>query len=83
MITELPSSTMALAAIGALLVLCLAYRAALPRPIPGIPYNQVAATKLLGDVPEMLAYVMRTKRMFVSHPEVRVTKSVGSANWKL
>lgn len=43
------------------------YRAALPRPLPGIPYNRDAANKLLGDVPEMIRYVMRTKRVFVCH----------------
>lgn len=51
------SSTAVLVASGALLIVYLAYRAALPRPIPGIPYNRDAASKLLGDVPEMLAYV--------------------------
>ncbi|KAF7523902.1 hypothetical protein G7054_g11586 [Neopestalotiopsis clavispora] len=35
-----------------------------PRPIPGIPYNRNAAGMLLGDVPEMMGYVMRTKRIF-------------------
>jgi hypothetical protein len=36
-----------------------------PRPIPGIPYNRDAAGKLFGDIPEMMGYVMRTKRIFV------------------
>ncbi|KAH6838508.1 cytochrome P450 [Chaetomium sp. MPI-CAGE-AT-0009] len=40
------------------------YRAALPKPLAGIPYNRDAAGKLFGDVPEMMAYVMRTKRVF-------------------
>lgn len=44
----------------------LAYRAVLPKPLPNIPYNRDAAKMLLGDVPEMMSYVMRTKRMFVS-----------------
>jgi hypothetical protein len=42
------------------------YRAILPKPLPGIPYNKDAAGKLFGDVPEMMAYVMRTKRIYVS-----------------
>lgn len=42
------------------------YCAALPKPLPNIPYNRDAANKLFGDVPEMMAYVMRTKRIFVS-----------------
>ncbi|KAK4159210.1 cytochrome P450 [Cladorrhinum sp. PSN259] len=40
------------------------YRAALPKPLPGISYNQDAARKLFGDVPELMGYVMRTKRIF-------------------
>lgn len=42
------------------------YKTALPCPLPDIPYNRDAAHKLLGDVPEMVGYVMRTKRIFVS-----------------
>ncbi|KAK4235980.1 cytochrome P450 [Achaetomium macrosporum] len=41
-----------------------AYRAALPKPLKGIPYNRNAVDKLFGDVPEMIGYVMRTKRIF-------------------
>jgi hypothetical protein len=60
------SSAQGTLALGLLLaVLYLAYRAALPKPLADIPYNRDAAHKLLGDVPEMLAYVMRTKRVFV------------------
>ncbi|KAH6635928.1 cytochrome P450 [Chaetomium tenue] len=40
------------------------YRAALPKPLAGIPYNRDAANKLFGDIPEMMGYVMRTKRVF-------------------
>ncbi|KAK3315597.1 cytochrome P450 [Apodospora peruviana] len=53
-----------LVASGILAILYLGYRAVLPKPIPGIPYNHDATSKLLGDMPEMLGYVMRTKRMF-------------------
>jgi hypothetical protein len=42
------------------------YRAILPHPLPGIPYNEDAANKAFGDVPEMMGYVLRTKRIFVS-----------------
>lgn len=52
----------AVAAIG----LYTLYRAVLPKPLEGIPYNKDAADKLLGDVPEMMGYVMKTKRIFVS-----------------
>jgi hypothetical protein len=50
------------------IALYIAYRAILPKPIPGIPYNKDAAGKLLGDIPEMMSYVMRTKRIFVRGP---------------
>ncbi|KAL2181149.1 cytochrome P450 [Thermothelomyces heterothallicus CBS 202.75] len=51
--------------LGALLAgLYRLYRGALPKPLPNIPYNRDAANKLFGDVPEMMAYVMRTKRIF-------------------
>lgn len=33
-----------------------AYRAALPRPIPGIPYHEKSAKSVLGDVPRMLRH---------------------------
>lgn len=46
--------------------LWILYKAILPKPIPGIPYNKDAANKLFGDVPEMMRYVLRTKRIFVS-----------------
>lgn len=63
-----------------LLGLYVLYRAALPKPIPGIPYNKGAAGKLFGDVPEMMGYVMRTKRIFVrrrdlTHVSWRKTKT--------
>nr|WGZ60619.1 cytochrome P450 [Fusarium tricinctum] len=46
------------------LCLYLAYRAILPKPIAGIPYNKDAAGRMLGDIPEMIGYVRRTKRIF-------------------
>jgi hypothetical protein len=48
------------------LILYIGRRVALPRPIPGIPHNQDAASNILGDVPEMMRYVIQTKRVFVS-----------------
>lgn len=47
-----------------LAVIYIGYRAALPKPLPGIPYNHDAAAKIFGDVPEMMGYVKRTKRIF-------------------
>ncbi|KAI4721669.1 cytochrome P450 [Aureobasidium sp. EXF-10727] len=40
-----------------LTLLYLVYRAALPRPIPGIPYNKNATRSVLGDVPEWFKYI--------------------------
>lgn len=57
----------AVLASGLAAALYFGYRAALPKPLPGIPYNRDAANRLLGDMPEMIGYVMRTKRIFVSH----------------
>ncbi|KAI3341508.1 cytochrome P450 [Ustulina deusta] len=51
--------------LGFLLVgLYLGRRAILPKPLAGIPYNRDAVNKTFGDVPEMMGYVMRTKRIF-------------------
>lgn len=35
------------------------YRAALPRPIPGIPYHKDSATKILGDAPDMVNHMKK------------------------
>ncbi|KAG6355011.1 hypothetical protein INS49_004092 [Diaporthe citri] len=37
-------------------LLYLAYRWALPKPIPGIPYDEAASKSVLGNVPEMLRF---------------------------
>lgn len=39
------------------------YRAALPKPIPGIPYNEAAAKRILGDAPELLEAISNTGTM--------------------
>jgi hypothetical protein len=52
----LNTGVLALAAFSSLLFF-LVYRAALPRVIPGIPYNQESANRLLGDVPELLGHI--------------------------
>ena len=59
------------------LALYMTYRRILPKPIPDIPYNKNAAAKVFGDVPEMMGYVMRTRRIFVrhSHYELAVYRS--------
>lgn len=71
MILQFPSSVATLIVAGVLLGLYLAYRAVLPKPIPGIPYNKNAASKIFGDAPEMMDYVKRTGRVFVGFPRMR------------
>ncbi|KAI1746834.1 cytochrome P450 [Xylaria castorea] len=46
------------------LALYLGRRAILPKPLAGIPYNRDAANRVIGDIPEMMGYVLRTKRIF-------------------
>jgi hypothetical protein len=51
-------------------VVYLVYQAALPTPIPGIPYKTISARRLLGDLPDMLKYTARTRETvsyFASH----------------
>ncbi|PTB37048.1 hypothetical protein M441DRAFT_175388 [Trichoderma asperellum CBS 433.97] len=55
-ITVLVASVIVAAAI-------LLYRAALPKPIPGIPYDEKSATRLLGDVPRALSHYKNTGEM--------------------
>ncbi|TVY64024.1 Cytochrome P450 monooxygenase TRI13 [Fusarium oxysporum f. sp. cubense] len=42
-----------------LLLFCL-YNLALPKPIPGIPYNKSATKRLLGDLPDLIEYQKHT-----------------------
>lgn len=37
----------------------LLYRLALPRPLPGIPYNAKSASRLLGDIPDLVSFVSK------------------------
>ncbi|OAA69627.1 Cytochrome P450 [Cordyceps fumosorosea ARSEF 2679] len=41
------------------------YRWALPKPIPGIPYNKESAGRLLGDVPSLVADIKRRGDVFL------------------
>ncbi|KAK3938136.1 cytochrome P450 [Diplogelasinospora grovesii] len=54
-----PSNAVTVIAI-CIALLYFSYRAALPRPIPGIPYNEDAANSILGDIPALLAHRKRT-----------------------
>ncbi|ETI24327.1 hypothetical protein G647_03696 [Cladophialophora carrionii CBS 160.54] len=44
--------------------LYFSYRRLLPKPIPGIPYNELATRSILGDVPEMMSYISRTQEIW-------------------
>ena len=48
------STLLGLATTIAVLLIILYYRA-LPKPIPGIPYNHAATKSILGDLPEIMA----------------------------
>lgn len=41
------------------------YRWALPKPIPGIPYNEASASRLLGDIPDLIADLKRCGDVFL------------------
>lgn len=42
--------------VSAVFVAYLLYRSALPKPIPGIPYDAAAARRLLGSIPDLIAH---------------------------
>lgn len=44
-------------------VVALAYRAILPKPIPGIPYNKASASRILGDAPDVSCSLSLYKSM--------------------
>ncbi|KAI0202672.1 cytochrome P450 monooxygenase [Astrocystis sublimbata] len=53
-------------ALAVLSIFFYVYRLALPRLIPGIPYNAAAARNVLGDVPEMLSHMRQSRGDFVT-----------------
>jgi cytochrome P450 len=68
----------------------LLYRAALPKPIPGIPYNQASARSVLGDIPGMMKWKKDTRELFswmtaqcknLNSPMVQVFVKPFSAPW--
>ncbi|KAF2719412.1 cytochrome P450 [Polychaeton citri CBS 116435] len=66
-------TTLGLAA-GALLVVGYwLYRAMIPKPIPGIPYHKPSGSRMFGDVPDAMAWNMRTREM-VSFLQFRCTE---------
>lgn len=48
-----------------LVSLYLLYRWALPKPLPGIPYNKEATRRLLGDIPDLAAEVKKHGDLYV------------------
>ena len=50
-------------AVASSLLLHIAYRTALPRPIPGIAYHKSSANSLFGDIPTMLRYISSTNEV--------------------
>lgn len=44
----------------ATLSICFLYRWTLPKPIPGIRYNEQATRSILGDAPAMISYITKT-----------------------
>jgi len=59
-----------LAPVAIIVVAYLAYQAAMPTPLPGIPYKTASASRLLGDLPDMLSYTAKTRNtvsFFASH----------------
>ncbi|GAB7346302.1 hypothetical protein MBLNU457_5024t1 [Dothideomycetes sp. NU457] len=60
--TSLNMST-ALVVLFIVLSALLLYRLALPKPIPGIPYDQRSASRILGDVPDALKHLSETQEM--------------------
>jgi len=56
-------STIALYSAIVLAVGYFLYRAALPKPIPGIPYNEAAAKHILGDAPQLFEAITKTGTM--------------------
>lgn len=64
---EMPGTTVSLLAAAIILALCALYRAALPKPIPGIPYHAASSRRLLGNVPAMLAYITKSEGTFITY----------------
>jgi hypothetical protein len=45
-------------------LLCFVYRWALPRPLPGIPYNVHAAQSIYGDIPSLMRHMSTSKEVY-------------------
>ncbi|KAI9742533.1 MAG: hypothetical protein M1818_003673 [Claussenomyces sp. TS43310] len=63
----MPGTTVSLLVAAIILAVCALYRAALPKPIPGIPYHAASSRRLLGNVPAMLAYIEKSEGTFITY----------------
>ena len=61
-------STVGLVAAVVLLAGYFAYRADLPKPIPGIPYNKDASKRIMGDLPDFLEFAKTDQRSLLGSP---------------
>ena len=53
--------------LGTALALTLLYQLALPKPIPGIPYNASSARNIFGDVPAMVSHITKSDGTFITY----------------
>ncbi|KAK9425302.1 putative Cytochrome P450 [Seiridium unicorne] len=60
--------------VSVLLASYLLYQWALPKPIPGIPYNVESSRKIMGDVPALLQEVNKPGKTFMSYIRKQVDK---------
>ncbi|KAH9844889.1 Cytochrome-P450 monooxygenase [Teratosphaeria destructans] len=68
MLSSSASSTTCTLLVGSLIIALIAlYRAALPKPIPGIPYDAASSRRLLGNVPAMLAHMSKSEGTFITY----------------
>jgi hypothetical protein len=62
---DVPSYTLYVIWLGGISIsLYLVYRWALPKLIPGIPYNKEALQTVFGDAGPMVAYTAKTKELY-------------------
>jgi hypothetical protein len=71
-------------------ILAILYRAALPKPIPGIPYNYASSRSIFGDIPSMMKWKRDTRETFtwmteqcnkLNAPMVQIFVKPFSAPW--
>ncbi|KAG2000852.1 hypothetical protein GB937_010771 [Aspergillus fischeri] len=64
MAIQISPSILGVAACVLFAVAACVYRALLPKPIPGIPYNKASANRILGDAPDLLKWRAETKEIW-------------------